>query len=450
MNNDRMKFYSTNLSSPSVDFETALFCGLAPDKGLFMPKNIPKLSNEEIMSMKEMDYHENAFIVVKKFLGEDVDDESLRKIMKDAYDFSVPIEKVGDDHIMRLDQGPTLSFKDFAARMMARLMQYFMKKKDREITILTATSGDTGSAVAQAFFGLSNIKVVVLFPKDEVSERQRKQMTTLGGNITAIAVSGKFDDCQAIVKEAFSDVELANLNLTSANSINIGRLIPQAVYYFYAYSKVAHDDEIVFSVPSGNFGDIMGGLFAKQMGLPVKKFIAGVNENDEVPVFFQSGKYEKVVPSKNCISNAMNVGHPSNLSRIVALYGGQMDEYGNIHKMPDIDAIRRDVFSVSVSDDETRDAIKRVYDEHKVIIEPHGAVGWHALESYRKMTGDCTLAVCLETAHPAKFPLEIVKLTGVEPKVPRSLSLLEGKDEHVESLGARYSEFKSFLSATFL
>ncbi|MFH1127355.1 MAG: threonine synthase [archaeon] len=377
MNMGKTNYYSTNMHCDDVDFERALFLGLAPDKGLFMPRKLPSFSSDEIEAMKRMEYDEIAYVVLKRIIGDDVDDLALRRITKDAYNFRVPIEKVTDkDHIMRLDCGPTASFKDFAARMMARLMQYFMKKKDMEITILTATSGDTGSAVAQAFFGLSNIRVVVLFPKDEVSERQRRQMTTLSGNITAIAVDGKFDDCQAMVKEAFSDPDLLGINLTSANSINIGRLIPQSIYYFYAYSRVARDgEEIVFSVPSGNFGDLMGGLFAKKMGLPVARFIAAVNENNEFPVFLETGEYAKISPSRNCVSNAMNVGHPSNLARLVALYGGQMDERGMINKMPDMNAMRSDVFSLSVLDDETRDVIKRVYEKYKVVLEPHGAVG---------------------------------------------------------------------------
>ncbi len=442
-------FYSTNLKADEVDFKHALLKGLAPDRGLYFLKDIPKLSKDEISSMKGKSYAEIAYKVIKSIISGEVDDASLKALAKDAYNFDVPLEKInGTDYLLRLDRGPTASFKDFAARMMARLMQYFMKKENKNIIILTATSGDTGSAVAQAFFGLDNIKVVVLFPKDEVSDRQRKQMTTLGKNVTAIAVKGKFDDCQALVKQAFSDDELSYLNLSSANSISVGRLIPQAVYYFYAYSRL-DSDEVVFCVPSGNFGNLMGGLIAKRMGLPVKRFISAVNENDEFPAFLKSGRYSKIAPSRNCLSNAMNVGHPSNLARLVALYGGQMDEKGVISKAPDIAAIRKDIFSISVTDQETKDAIKEAYDNYEVIIEPHGAVGWHALQKYRKETGDKTPAISLETADPAKFPDEIIRITGKEPNIPESLKAIEGKKELMKNINADYGELKSLLKSRF-
>ncbi len=449
---DKMIFYSTNLSAPEVSFEDALLGGIAPDKGLYMPREMPHIGIDEIMRMKGMSYAEVAFAILQKVLCPGVDPGALMRICADAYNYEVPVERVSrGNFVMRLDRGPTASFKDFAARLMARLVQYFTGKQKKEITILTATSGDTGSAVAQAFYGLENIRVVVLFPRDEVSERQRRQMTTLGGNVTCVAVSGKFDDCQAMVKEAFCDDELSGLNLSSANSINIGRLIPQMVYYFYGYSKVADKgEEVVFSVPSGNFGDIMGGLFAREMGLPVARFVAAVNENDEFVRFVETGSYSKIVPSKNCVSNAMNVGHPSNLSRLVALYGGQMDETGRILKMPRMDDIRKDIFAVSVSDDETRDVIKRVYDEFKVVLEPHGAVGWRGVERFRECFGDKGKVVCIETAHPAKFPDEILKAIGVEVDVPLSISRVEGKDEKMDALGVDYLGFREFLVKRFL
>ncbi|RLG15226.1 MAG: threonine synthase [Candidatus Nanohalarchaeota archaeon] len=449
---DKMIFYSTNLSAPEVSFEDALLGGIAPDKGLYMPRRMPHIGIDEIIGMRGMSYAQVAFAVLRKVLCPGVDSGSLRRICEDAYDFEVPVERVsGEDYIMRLDRGPTASFKDFAARLMARLVQYFTGKQKRDIMILTATSGDTGSAVAQAFFGLENIRVVVLFPKDEVSERQRKQMTTLGGNVTCVSVSGTFDDCQAMVKEAFCDDGLSGLNLSSANSINIGRLIPQMVYYFYGYSRVADKgEEVVFSVPSGNFGDLMGGLLAREMGLPVARFVAAVNENDEFVKFVETGSYSKIVPSRNCVSNAMNVGHPSNLSRLVALYGGQMDETGRILKMPRMDDIREDIFAVSVSDEETRDVIKRVYDEFKVVLEPHGACGWWGVERFREGFGDKGKVVCIETAHPAKFPDEIVKAIGVDVEVPLSISRVEGMNEKMDALGVDYSGFREFLLKRFL
>ncbi|MDD1733539.1 MAG: threonine synthase, partial [Methanothrix sp.] len=257
--------------------------------------------------------------------------------------------------------------------------------------------------MAHAFFGLDNVKVVVLFPEKEVTDRQRRQMTTLGSNIFPLAVEGKFDDCQALVKQAFVDPELSLLNLSSANSINIGRLLPQAVYYFYARSRVAAPDQkVIFSVPSGNFGDLMGGLLAMKMGLPVKRFVVATNENDEFPRFMQTGLYEPIRPSKNCISNAMNVGHPSNLARLFSLYGGQMDEIGRVNRQPDLSAMRQDLYAVSITDEETRRTIKEAFSQHKVLLEPHGAVAWAGLMRYLQRCGDWRGCISLETADPAK------------------------------------------------
>jgi threonine synthase len=338
-------FHSTNLMAPPVTFDQALLKGLAPDKGLFMPEFIPHMSKEEIAALSNMEYHEIAYEIISRFLHGVIPNDELKRIIKDAYDYDVPLEKVTDrKYVMRLDQGPTASFKDFAARMMGRLMQYYLKQNNRSLLILTATSGDTGSAIANAFYELDNINVAVLFPETEVTDRQRKQMTTLGKNVKIISIDGKFDDCQALVKEAFSDKDLDYLNLSSANSINIGRLVPQIVYYFYSYAKLRNDtdEEIVFSVPSGNFGDMMGGVLAMKMGLPVKRFIIATNDNDEFPKYVRTGTYDKIVPSKNCISSAMNVGHPSNLARLVALYGGMMDETGKIFKPADMQMMRQD------------------------------------------------------------------------------------------------------------
>lgn len=442
-----MKLYSTNLQAEEVSFGTALIAGLAPDRGLYMPRTLPAFSEEELASMKDKTYPEIAFRILKKVLEGEIDEASLKKITYDAYDYEVPLEKVDDmTYIMRLDRGPTASFKDFAARMMARLMQYYLKKENRQLTILTATSGDTGSAVAHAFYGLDNIRVIVLFPKDEVSDRQRMQMTTLDKNITALSVDGKFDDCQAMVKQAFADGELEHLNLSSANSINIGRLVPQSIYYFYAYLKLRdYPEELIVSIPSGNFGNMMGCVLAKKMGVPIKKILASVNENDEVPCFLESGKYARIVPSKNCLSNAMNVGHPSNLARLIAIYGGEMDEKGNINKLPDMERLRQDIFSVPVTDQETKAVMKEFFDDHGILIEPHGAVGIKGLRDYRELTGDDTLAVTLETAHPAKFPGEVSSVVGIEPELPESLKRTETGEEHMEALTTDYAEFKEYL-----
>jgi threonine synthase len=398
-----------------------------------------------------MSYHQIAYQVIKPYLGDLVEESALEDMLRDAYSYEVPLERVYDGkYLLRLDRGPTCSFKDFAARLMGRLMHYFLKEDGRSMIILTATSGDTGSAVAHAFYGLENIKVIVLFPEKEVTERQRRQMTTLGENIYPLAVAGKFDDCQALVKQAFVDPELKGLELSSANSINVGRLLPQAVYYFYAHSRVAPGGEkAVFSVPSGNFGDLMGGLIALKMGLPVKKFVAATNENDEFPCFMQTGVYEPIRPSRNCISNAMNVGHPSNLARLFSLYGGQMDETGQVARQPDLSAMREEIYAVSISDEETRQTIREAYSQYKVLLEPHGAVGWAGLVRYLKEFGDWSPAVSLETADPAKFPDEIVRLTGVNPSLPPAMASLDEKEENFLKMDGSYASLKDYLKGFF-
>ena len=442
-----IKFFSTNGHPERVDFRQALLVGQAPDKGLYMPEQIPVIPLSKILQFSKLSYPEIAYQVVKPYLGDLVADEAFRAMLQDAYNFDVPVEKVYDGkYIMRLDRGPTCSFKDFAARLMGRLMQYFLKKDGNGLLILTATSGDTGSAVAHAFYGLENISVVVLFPENEVTPRQRRQMTTLGKNVFPLAIDGKFDDCQALVKQAFADPDLRGLNLSSANSINVGRLLPQAVYYFYAYSRTAADGSaIVFSVPSGNFGDLMGGLIAMKMGLPVHKFIAATNENDEFPNFMKTGVYEPIRPSENCISNAMNVGHPSNLTRLFWLYGGQMDETGQVNKQPDLQAMREDIFAVSITDDETRRTIKEAYNQYKVLLEPHGAVGWAGLVRYLREMKDWSPCVSLETADPAKFPEEIVRLTGVNPPLPKAMAKLDQLEEHFDKINRNYASLKDYL-----
>lgn len=450
-----IKYYSTNLKAAKVSFKEALLKGLAPDGGLYMPQSIPEFSREEIASFSSKAYHEIAFEVLHKFLGDSVPEVDLVNMTKTAYDFDVPLEKVnGKNFVMRLDQGPTASFKDFAARMMGQLVQYFLRKENKTLLILTATSGDTGSAMANAFYELENVNICVLFPEDEVSERQRKQMTTLHKNVSILALDGKFDDCQALVKQAFNDEDLHYLKLSSSNSINIGRLLPQAVYYVYAYSRlcdIVKDEEIVFAVPSGNFGDLMGGLIAKNMGIPVKKFVISTNANDEVPVYFKTGEYKTIEPSINCISSAMNVGHPSNMARIVALYGGVMNEQGEILESPDTELMKKDLFAVSVDDRTTRETIKAVWEDHKVLIEPHGAVGWNGLQQYFHDEGISIeqVCVCLETAHPAKFPDEIQQILKIDPELPPSLANLEHKEEQFDRLETSYENFKYYLKEKY-
>lgn len=446
------KYYSTNLKSAEVTFKEALLKGLAPDGGLYMPSSLPVLSAKELNSFSKKEYYEIAFEVLYKLIGNEINSPALMRMCHDAYDFDMPLEKVsGRKYIMRLDQGPTASFKDFAARMMSRLMQHFLVQNNQHLTILTATSGDTGSAVANAFYGLKNINVIILFPVGEVSDMQRKQMTTLQNNISVVAIDGKFDDCQNLVKKAFLDPALAHITLSSANSINIGRLLPQSVYYFYAWSRLSEgiNDKVVFSIPSGNFGNLMGGLISYRMGLPLKQFVLSTNENDEVPEFLHSGIYKKISPSKNCISNAMNVGHPSNLSRIVALYGGIMDEAGIIVEMPDLLNMRKDLFGISVSDEETRMTIQDIYNKYNVLLEPHGAIAWHALNEYlssfKEPVSENQLCISLSTAHPAKFPDEILKIINIDPPLPASLSGVLEKSELYIPLANDYGMLQDFI-----
>lgn len=443
-------FHSTNGQSPAVNLRDALLIGQAPDRGLYLPQQFPQFTHHDLAGLAKLPYHAIAFEVLRRFAEGVIDDEALEELCRDAYDFPVPLEPVrGFDRVcvMRLDRGPTASFKDFAARMMARLLGRFVRENGQSLTILTATSGDTGSAVASAFHGVEGIEVIVLFPVAEVSGRQRKQMTTLRENIRTIAIDGKFDDCQALVKRAFADPALKHLPLSSANSINIGRLLPQSVYYFYAASRLAKVGEpVVCAVPSGNFGDMMGAVFAGQMGLPIKRLVVPVNGNDEFPRFLATGRYEKIEPSRACLSNAMNVGHPSNLARLVAVYGGHLDEAGTVHRAPDMAALRRDLFSTSVSDEQTRATIKQAWADHQLLLEPHGAVGWRGFLDYVESEPLTSApAVVLETAHPAKFPEEIEKVLGFTPEVPLALAALDQLTEDYDRLAVDYTAFRDYL-----
>lgn len=450
-----VRYYSTNRDTPTVVFGEAVLQGLAPDRGLFMPDRFPSLSKTDLAALSDKSYAEIAHNVLRRFTSGAIDDATSQALCDDAYGFDVPLEHVaGKRYLLRLDRGPTASFKDFAARMMARWMNDLMRAEDPDLLILTATSGDTGSAVAHAYSGVERVRVVVLFPRDEVSDRQRKQMTTIGGNVTTFAVNGKFDDCQAMVKQAFTDPDLARLRLTSANSINIGRLLPQCVYYIYAYVKLADaaaGEPIVVCVPSGNFGNMMGAMVAWKMGLPIERLVIATNANDEFPDFLRTDDYRKIVPSRVCISNAMNVGHPSNLVRLVDLYGGWMDETGIVRQPPDMEAMRRDLFAVSISDEETRATIKGTHEASGTILEPHGAVGWAGLTRFlddRTNRAD-TLAVSVETAHPAKFPEEIRDAVGVFPESPSSLAGVEDRLETYETLAAAYEPFRDILLRRF-
>lgn len=441
-------FHSTNGQSPAVNLREALLQGQAPDRGLYFPKQFPRLTPDELAAFSRLPYHEIAFRVLSKFTDGIVAPDELAKMCASAYNFPVPLEVINfRTFLMRLDQGPTASFKDFAAQMMARLFGKFLREDGKQVTILTATSGDTGSAVAHAFHKIPGVRVIVLFPLAEVSESQRKLMTTLKDNVRTVAIDGKFDDCQAMVKRAFADPDLAHIPLSSANSINIGRLLPQSVYYFYAASRVAQAGEpIVFCVPSGNFGDMMGAIAAREMGLPVRKIVAAVNDNDAFPKFLASGSYHKICPSRNSLSNAMNVGHPSNLARLVSVYGGQMDETGKINRMPDLAALRRDIFSSSISDERTVAGIRDFWNQFQLLLEPHGSVAWQGFQDWTAMEplGNSP-AVIVETANPAKFPVEVQKVVGWEPDVPANMLASLKLPEDFDRMGGDYETFKAYL-----
>jgi threonine synthase len=441
-------FRSTNGQSPAVNLREALLAGQAPDRGLYFPDKFPRLTPDEIAAFARLPYHEIAFRVLSKYTDGILPGDALAAICCDAYNFTVPLEKVYDRvYVMRLDQGPTASFKDFAALLMARFIGRFLEEDGKQLTILTATSGDTGSAVAHAFHNVPGVRVIVLFPFEEVSMSQRKLMTTLRDNVRTVAIDGKFDDCQAMVKQAFADPALKHLPLSSANSINIGRLLPQSVYYFYAASRLAQPGEpIVFSVPSGNFGDMMGAVVAREMGLPVRKILAPVNDNDAFPRFLATGVYEKVSPSRNSLSNAMNVGHPSNLARLVAVYSGQMDETGKIHRQPDLAAMRRDLFSSSISDGRTRTTFQEVWAKYQLLLEPHGAVAWCGFQDWLATEPLSGLpAAILETANPAKFPEEIERTFGWSPDVPPAMAAMNKMPEDFDRMGADYDKFREYL-----
>ncbi len=453
-----IRYYSTNRKlegeelppfRETVDFSEALIMGQAPDAGLFMPDRFPTISREEIAALKGRPYREAALAVGRHFWEDVVPVADLKAILRDAYNFEIPLERVHDrTYVMRLDRGPTASFKDFAARLMSRLMSY-LRPPGRHLNVLVATSGDTGSAIGDAFKGVEGIAVYILYPAAEVSPRQKKQLDTLGDNVQALMVEGKFDDCQNMVKRAFLDPDLRGLNLTSANSINIGRVLPQAIYYFWGYAQVAEaGEEAVICVPSGNFGNAFGCELAWRMGLPVHRLLMPTNENDEFPRLLSSGNYRKVEPSRKCLSNAMNVGHPSNLARFFDIYGGTIDRVGRVHSSPDLALMRRRLYSVSVSDQETRETIVEAYRRYGLLLEPHGAVGWKGLQEYLEEEGDFPLCISIETASPAKFPDEIEALLGLIPPAPPSLRDLEKRKGEPVSMPNDYREFKRFLSGS--
>ena len=430
-----MKYYSTNGKAAQATLEEAVVKGLASDKGLFMPEKIKALPKEFFDNIENLSFQEIAYKVADAFFGEDVDADSLKKIVYDTLSFDVPAVKVEDNiYSLELFHGPTLAFKDVGARFMSRLLGYFIKKEGAgEVNVLVATSGDTGSAVANGFLGVDGIKVFVLYPKGKVSPIQECQFTTLGKNITAVEVDGTFDDCQALVKNAFMDADLnAKFKLTSAHSINVARFLPQAFYYFYAYAQMKKAEpgkDVVVCVPSGNFGNITAGLFGKRMGLPIKRFIASNNSNDIFYNYLLSGKYEPR-PSVATLANAMDVGDPSNFARVMDLYG------------KDVEAVRKDISGARYSDEQIADAIRNCLKSTGYQLDPHGACGYQALKEGLK-AGE--VGVFLETAHPAKFKEKVEAITGSEIAIPERLqAFMRGTKQSVE-LSKQFADFKDFL-----
>ncbi len=430
-----MKYYSTNKSVPEVSLKEAVTKGLADDKGLFMPERIEKLPELFFENIHNMSFQEISFEVAKKFFGEDVPEEDLKEIVYDTLSFDCPVAHVDNNiYSLELFHGPTLAFKDVGGRFMARLLSYFLKGNTEQVNVLVATSGDTGSAVANGFLGVEGIHVYVLYPKGLVSEIQEKQFTTLGQNITAIEVSGTFDDCQRLVKSAFMDAELKEaLTLTSANSINVARFLPQAFYYFNAYAQLRKQgitDDIVVSVPSGNFGNLTAGLFAQQMGLPIKRFIAANNENDIVFNYLKTGKYEPR-SSVATIANAMDVGDPSNFARILDLYDHSHETIRSVMK------------GFRYSDDEIRETVKAVYGESNYLLDPHGACGYKSLAEDLQ---EGEVGVFLETAHPAKFTETVEGIIGVgNVPLPEKLAEFMKGEKLSIPLSKEYEDFKAFL-----
>jgi threonine synthase len=429
-----MKLYSTNNKNNVVDLKEAVMNSLPADKGLYMPVEIPRLPESFFKDIENHTFSELSFVVAQKLIGDYIPAETLKEIVEDAIDFPAPVVMI-EEHIgtLELFHGPSLAFKDFGARFMSRLMAYFNKDEDRLLTILVATSGDTGGAVAAGFYDTPGIEVVILYPKGKVSNLQEKQLTTLGKNITACEIDGTFDDCQAMVKHAFLDADLKNdYHLSSANSINIARLIPQTFYYFEAYRQlVSQHKDIVFSVPSGNFGNLTAGLMAKRMGLPIHKFIAATNINKVVPDYLESGTYHPQ-PSIATISNAMDVGSPSNFSRMMDLYNDDLNE------------IKKDVVGLYYTDDQTRMAMKEVYSNRGYICDPHGAIGYVALKDFLRNHKNA-LGVFLETAHPGKFLPTVEGTLQTEIQIPESLSSLKDKTKKASAMDNNYESFKSWL-----
>lgn len=430
-----MKFYSTRNSNIRHSFRKAVLNGLAPDGGLYLPERIPPMCSTFIRNLNNREFREVAFEVAYQYTGGEIPIPELRNIVDEAFNFPVPLVQVTDNiYALELFHGPTLAFKDIGARFMARVLGYFVRDDQSKLTILVATSGDTGSAAANGFHNVEGIEVVILYPQGKVSKIQEQQLTTPGGNITTLEVKGNFDDCQVMVKSAFADEELRqHIRITSANSINLGRLIPQSFYYFYAYGQLKSENlSAIFSVPSGNFGNLTGGLIAKNMGLPVSEFIAATNANNVVPEYLESGNFNPR-PTVETISNAMDVGDPSNFERIRSLYDSNFEKIGSVLQ------------GFWANDDQTKDAIKRIYSKTGYLMDPHGAIGCLALEDYLDNAKQKEVGIFLETAHPAKFYDVVQPLIDRKIQLPDQLNEALKKEKKTIMMNADYSELKQFL-----
>ncbi len=428
-----MNYYSLNKQASNVSFRDAVIKGIAPDKGLYFPESITPLPDSFFENIENLSHHEIAFKAIQPFVSGDIRDSVLKDILGEVLDFDFPVVKIEENiATLELFHGPTMAFKDVGARFMAQCLSYFSRGKNSKVTVLVATSGDTGGAVANGFLGVHGVKVVILYPSGKVSDIQERQLTTLGQNITALQVDGTFDDCQKMVKTAFLDEELLEtMQLTSANSINVARWLPQMFYFLYAYKAVkSKEKEIVFSIPSGNFGNICAGMVSQRLGMPVKHFVAATNVNDTVPEFMLTGKYNPK-PSTATISNAMDVGDPSNFIRIRHLY---KDDY---------DALKENLFSFAFTDEETRNAILKIYNTSGYIADPHGAVGYLGLKKYQE-NHPGTYGIFLETAHPVKF-LDVVEETiGESLDIPPQIEKVMDK-EKISIAIKNYRELKDFL-----
>ena len=431
-----MKFYSTNNRTLKVDLKQAVTQGLAPDNGLYMPEEIRLLPNTFFDALPRLSFQEIALTVASHIIGEDVPASDLRKIVEHTIQFDAPLVKLEDNiSALELFHGPTLAFKDFGARFMSQLLGYFAKQQDREIVILVATSGDTGSAVANGFLGVEGTRVIVLYPSGKVSEIQEKQFTTLGQNVTALEVDGTFDDCQRLVKQAFLDDGLRKKYfLTSANSINIARLIPQSFYYFYAVAQTGNKP-VIFSIPSGNFGNLTGGLFAQRMGLPIEKFIAATNVNDVVPEYLRTTLFNPR-SSQQTISNAMDVGNPSNFVRMLDLFE------------QDFNALSAAITGYRFTDAETRAVMQKVYAATQYTLDPHGAIGYLGLKKYFSENRSEAVGIFLETAHPAKFKDVVDETLGHPVEIPPVLQKFMAQQKQSIPMSGDFEAFREYLIST--